>query len=151
MRWEVYAWAILALVLIAAETVAPGAFLMWLGFAAGAMFLLVLAFPDMPLLLQAVLFTVLAFAFVYAYRRWFRDRDRRSDQPALNRRTSALIGRVVKLESAIVRGRGRWRSPTSPRGRSGPTCGGSTPAGRCGGRGRGTSGDRRTRTRRPAR
>ncbi|TKR30821.1 NfeD family protein [Luteimonas gilva] len=107
MRWEVYAWAILALVLIAAETVAPGAFLMWLGFAAGAMFLLVLAFPDMPLLMQAVLFTVLAFAFVYAYRRWFRDRDRRSDQPALNRRTSALIGRVVKLESAIVRGRGR--------------------------------------------
>ncbi len=107
MRWEVYAWAILALVLIAAETVAPGAFLMWLGFAAGAMFLLVLAFPDMPLLLQAVLFTVLAFGFVYAYRRWFRDRDRRSDQPALNRRTSALVGRVVKLESAIVRGRGR--------------------------------------------
>lgn len=107
MRWEVYAWAILALVLIAAETVAPGAFLMWLGFAAGTMFVLVLVFPDMPLLAQAVLFTVLAFGFVWAYRHWFRDRDRRSDQPALNRRTSALVGRVVKLESAIVRGRGR--------------------------------------------
>jgi membrane protein implicated in regulation of membrane protease activity len=107
VRWEVYAWAILALVLIAAETVAPGAFLMWLGFAAGVMFLLVLAFPDMPLLAQAVLFTALAFAFVFAYRKWFRDRDRRSDQPTLNRRTSALIGRVVTLEGAIVRGRGR--------------------------------------------
>jgi membrane protein implicated in regulation of membrane protease activity len=107
MRWEVYAWALLALVLIAAETIAPGAFLMWLGFAAGVMFLVALAFPDLPLLAQAVLFTLLAFAFVFAYRKWFRDRDRVSDQPALNRRTSALIGRTVVLDSAIVRGRGR--------------------------------------------
>ena len=107
MRWEVYVWAVVALVLIAAETIAPGAFLMWLGFAAGVMFLLVLAFPDMPLLAQAVLFTLLSFVFVFIYRKWFRDRDRATDQPALNRRTTALIGRVVTLERAIERGRGR--------------------------------------------
>ncbi len=107
MPWVVYFWAAAALVLIAAETLAPGAFLMWLGFAAGSMFLLVLAFPDMPLLLQAVLFTVLSFAFVFIYRTWFRSRDRISDQPALNRRTAALVGRVVVLERGIERGRGR--------------------------------------------
>ena len=44
MPWVVYFWAVVALVLVAAETLAPGAFLMWLGFAAGSMFLLVLAF-----------------------------------------------------------------------------------------------------------
>jgi hypothetical protein len=107
VRWEVYVWAVVALVLVAAETIAPGAFLMWLGFAAGVMFLLVLAFPDMPLLAQAVLFTLLSFVFVFIYRKWFRDRDRKTDQPALNRRTAALIGRVVTLERAIERGRGR--------------------------------------------
>ena len=107
MRWEVYVWAVVALVLVAAETIAPGAFLMWLGFAAGVMFLLVLAFPDMPLLAQAVLFTLLSFVFVFIYRKWFRDRDRKTDQPALNRRTAALIGRVVTLERAIERGHGR--------------------------------------------
>ncbi len=107
MPWVVYFWAAAALVLIAAETLAPGAFLMWLGFAAGSMFLLVLAFPEMPLLLQAVLFTVLSFGFVFIYRKWFRSRDRVSDQPALNRRTAALVGRVVVLERGIERGRGR--------------------------------------------
>ena len=107
MPWVVYFWAVAALVLVAAETLVPGAFLMWLGFAAGSMFLLVLAFPGMPLLLQAVLFTTLAFGFVFIYRTWFRGRDRVSDQPALNRRAAALVGRVVVLERAIERGGGR--------------------------------------------
>ncbi len=107
MSWQVYAWAGLALLLIAAETVVPGAFLMWLGFAAGVMFLVVLVAPGTPLLVQAILFTVLSFLFVYLYRRWFRDRDRRSDQPALNRRTAQLVGRVVPLTQAIVQGSGR--------------------------------------------
>ena len=107
MRWEVYAWAGLSLLLIAAETVVPGAFLMWLGFAAGVMFLIVLAFGGLPLLAQAVLFTIFSFVFVFVYRKWFRDRDRETDQPALNRRTAQLVGRVVALEQPIVRGYGR--------------------------------------------
>lgn len=107
MRWEVYAWAGLSLLLIAAETLIPGAFLMWLGFAAGVMFLLVLAIPGMPLLAQAVLFTALSFVFVFIYRKWFRDRDRESDQPSLNRRTAQLVGRQVVLEQGIVQGHGR--------------------------------------------
>jgi membrane protein implicated in regulation of membrane protease activity len=107
VRWEVYAWAGLSLLLIAAETLIPGAFLMWLGFAAGVMFLLVLAIPGLPLLTQAVLFTALSFVFVFIYRKWFRDRDRESDQPALNRRTAQLVGRQVLLEQGIVQGHGR--------------------------------------------
>ncbi|CAN5640491.1 NfeD family protein [soil metagenome] len=107
MRWEVYAWAGLSLLLIAAETLIPGAFLMWLGFAAGVMFLVVLLAPGLPLLTQAVLFTVLSFVFVFVYRRWFRDRDRKTDQPALNKRTAQLVGRQVVLERGIVQGRGR--------------------------------------------
>ena len=107
MAWQVSAWAGLALLLIAAETVVPGAFLMWLGFAAGVMFLIVLAAPGVPLLAQAVLFTIFSFLFVWLYLRFFRARDRKTDQPALNRRTAQLVGRVVPLEQAIVQGSGR--------------------------------------------
>lgn len=107
MSWQVYAWAGLALLLIAAETVIPGAFLMWLGFAAGIMFLLLLVAPGIPLLGQAVLFTALSFVFVYAYRRWFRDRDRQSDQPTLNKRTAQLVGRMVTLQQPVIGGTGR--------------------------------------------
>ena len=107
MRWDVFAWAAVALLLFAAEAMAPGAFMLWLGFAAVAVFALVLLFSGIPVLAQAVLFVALSFVSIQVYRRWFRKREKPSDQPALNRRTAALVGRVVPLERAIVDGHGR--------------------------------------------
>ena len=85
---------------------APGAFMLWLGFAAAAMFVVVLLF-DIPVLAQVTLFVVLSFISIQVYRHWFRGHERVSDRPTLNRRTDALVGRVVPLESAITSGRGR--------------------------------------------
>jgi membrane protein implicated in regulation of membrane protease activity len=107
MRWDVFAWAAVALLLFAAEALAPGAFMLWLGFAAVAVFLGVLLVPGMPVLAQVAAFIVLGFVSIQVYRTWFRGRERQSDQPALNRRTAALLGRVVPLERGIVQGRGR--------------------------------------------
>ena len=107
MRWDVFAWAAIALVLFAAETLAPGAFMLWLGFAAVAVFLTVLLLPGIPVLAQVAAFIVLSFISMQVYRKWFRGRERQSDQPALNRRAAALVGRVVPLERGIVQGRGR--------------------------------------------
>lgn len=107
MRWDVFTWAAVALLLFAAETLAPGAFMLWLGFAATAVFLAVLLVPGIPLLAQAAAFVVLSFISIQVYRTWFKGRERTSDQPALNRRTAALVGQVVALERAIVSGRGR--------------------------------------------
>ena len=107
MRVDVVGWAALALLLIAAETLAPGAFMLWMGFAAVAVFVAVLLVPGIPVLAQVAAFVVLSFVSIQVYRRWFRKRERPSDQPALNRRTVALIGRVVPLERAIVDGHGR--------------------------------------------
>ena len=108
MRWDVFAWAAIALLLFAAEALAPGAFMLWLGLAAAAVFLIVLLSPvEIPVLAQAAAFVVLGFASIQVYRKWFRGHERQSDQPALNRRTAALVGRVVSLERAIVDGRGR--------------------------------------------
>ena len=107
MRWDVFTWAAVALLLFAAEALAPGAFMLWLGFAAVVVFLAVVLVPGIPLLAQVAAFIVLSFVSIQFYRRWFRGKEPQSDQPALNRRTAALIGRVVLLERAIVDGRGR--------------------------------------------
>ena len=108
MRWDVFAWAAFALILFAAEAVLPGAFMLWLGLAAAAVFVAVFALPvEIPLLIQVIAFVVLSFVSIRVYQRWFRGRERGSDQPALNRRTAALVGQVVLLDRAIVDGRGR--------------------------------------------
>ncbi|MBO9827475.1 NfeD family protein [Xanthomonas sp. A2111] len=107
MRIEVMAWGALTLLLFAAEALAPGAFMLWMGFAAAAVFLAVLVVPGMPLLLQVGAFVVLSFVSIQVYRTWFRNRARASDQPLLNRRAEQLIGRVVTLDQPIHGGRGR--------------------------------------------
>ncbi|MEG3791466.1 NfeD family protein [Lysobacter sp. CCNWLW3] len=107
MDWQIVTWAAMALLLFAAEALAPGAFMLWLGFAAAAVFVGVLLFPGMPVLAQVAAFVVLSFLSIQMYRTWFRGRERGSDQPALNRRAEQLIGRVVALDRGIVQGRGR--------------------------------------------
>ena len=49
-------WGCLALLLVAAETMVPGLFLLWLGLAAGVVFFIVWALPDLAILGQVVLF-----------------------------------------------------------------------------------------------
>jgi inner membrane protein len=107
MRWDVFTWAAVALLLFAAETLAPGAFMLWLGLAATVVFVGVLLVPGIPVLAQVAAFIVLSFISIQVYRTWFRGHERQSDQPALNRRTAALVGRVVPLERGIAQGRGR--------------------------------------------
>jgi len=106
-NWQVVAWAAVALLLFAAESLAPGAFMLWFGLAATAVFLIVLAVPGLSVLAQVAMFVVLSLVSIQVYRRWFRGRERRSDQPMLNRRAGQLLGRVVPLEHAIVNGVGR--------------------------------------------
>ncbi len=109
MRWgaDTTVWAAIALVLIAAETFMPGAFLLWMGIAAALVWLVVLLVPGLSVLAQVILFVALSVIAVLAYRKWFRRRERPSDRPLLNRRADQLVGRVVPLDRAIVGGRGR--------------------------------------------
>ena len=108
MRIDVFFWAAAALLLLVGEAGAPGAFMLWLAIAAGAMFLLVLVVPGLSLLVQACAFAVLALAAILLWRHWYRGkRATGTDDPVLNRRAAALVGRVVPLERAIVNGHGR--------------------------------------------
>lgn len=108
MRTDLIVWGCLALALMAAETLVPGAFLLWLGFAAAAVWLLLWVLPLSPLW-QVIAFTVLAFVSVAIYIKFFRDQEKPSDQPLLNRRGEQLVGQVFALEQAIVDGRGRLK------------------------------------------
>jgi membrane protein implicated in regulation of membrane protease activity len=107
VRIEVIFWASLALLLIAAETLAPGVFMLWLGFAAAVVFAIVLLVPGIPPLWQAVAFVILSFALIAVYRYFFRKSDKQSDQPLLNRKAEQFIGKVLPLHQAIVNGQGR--------------------------------------------
>lgn len=109
MRGDMVLWAALAVLLIAAESFVPGAFLLWLGLAAAGVFVLVGLVEGLGVLAQVVAFVVLAFLSIGIYRRWFRRRGERSDQPLLNRRAEQLVGRVVPLQAAIADGQGRVR------------------------------------------
>src|SRR3546814_18937511 len=107
MRWDVFAWAAVTLALFAAEAMAPGAFMLWLGFASAAVFLGVLVVPGIPLLAQVGAFVVLSFVSIQVYRRWFLGREPQSDQPALTRTPAALGGQAPVLQAALSYGRGR--------------------------------------------
>lgn len=107
MRWEVFAWLTAALLLVGAEVLIPGAFMVWLGVAAAAVFVIVWLIPGIPFLGQAILFVVLGFIAILISRKWYGKQPVETDQPALNRRTAQLVGRVVALERGIQRGSGR--------------------------------------------
>ncbi|TZF91769.1 NfeD family protein [Cognatilysobacter lacus] len=100
-------WAILALVLVAAELLAPGAFMLWLGIAAAATAALVFMVPTLATVWQVVAFAVLSVVSVLVCLRFFRRQPQASDRPALNRRAEQLVGSVTTLVRPIVDGRGR--------------------------------------------
>lgn len=107
MRWDVVGWAAVALLLFAAEALAPGAFMLWMGFAAVVVFVGVLVVPGTSLLAQVAAFVLLSFVSIQIYRRWFRKGEPQSDRPHLNQRANSLVGHVAPLDQAIVNGRGR--------------------------------------------
>jgi membrane protein implicated in regulation of membrane protease activity len=103
-----YGWWLLALVLVAAEMIAPGYFLLWIGIAAGAMGLLTLVVPGLSALVQAIAFALLSIAACLVYWKYIRPlAEQRNDQPLLNQRGQRMVGRRVIVVEAIVNGRGK--------------------------------------------
>ena len=100
-------WAVLALILIGLETMAPGILLLWLGFAAVGVFAVMALGFKLSVLGQTLLFVVLSFISVGIYFRYFRKAGQKSDQPLLNRKQDQLIGKHINLETAIINGDGR--------------------------------------------
>jgi len=103
-----YGWWLLALVLIGAEMIAPGYFLLWIGVAAGVMGVITLMAPALPAIAQALVFALLAIVTCTIYWKFIRPlAEHRNDQPLLNRRGEKLVGQRFVLTEAIVNGRGK--------------------------------------------
>lgn len=100
-------WLILAVVLIILEILMPGAYFLWMGVSAaivgGAMFV----FPQMPILVQVLIFAVLSVITVVMYKSYRKKNPLVTDEPALNRRGEQYIGRSFTLEEPIVNGEGK--------------------------------------------
>jgi hypothetical protein len=100
-------WLVGGLALCAAETLAPGAFLIWIGAAAVAVGV-VEFFVPVELTPALLLFAALVIAFVFVGRRVYGSLDSGAPQLPLSR-AHALIGKEFYLEDAIERGYGRIR------------------------------------------
>jgi inner membrane protein len=116
-------WFVLGLALVAAEIVAPGLFLFWLGLAAAAV-ALASYLVELSWHWQFILFAIAALAFVFVGRS-LAARSRTTDAPHLNERGKAMIGRILILHEPISAGIGQvkvddsvWRvtGPDAPRG-----------------------------------
>jgi len=117
----------LAGLLLILELTAPAFFFLWLAIAAGAVGLILMAFPAMPLETQLVVFSIASIVSVFAWRKYRESRPIQSDQPNLNRRGHQYIGRVFTLSDPISNGEGKvtvddstWRvkGPDLPAGTS---------------------------------
>jgi membrane protein implicated in regulation of membrane protease activity len=103
-----WAWIIAGLILLGVEVLAPGNVFVWFGVAAlitgGFAFI-----TDFGWQVDTVLFVVLAVVLVVAGRRYFARSAPASEQPFLNQRAAALVGRNTVLAEPIVNGDGRIR------------------------------------------
>lgn len=101
-----WAWLALGVLLAAAEIVAPGFFLIWLGFAAIVTGLIAWILP-IGIPAQLGIFAVLSFVALYGARRWLMANPITTTDPYLNQRAGRLIGEVLMVTKAIENGRGR--------------------------------------------
>lgn len=101
-------WMIGGVLLLAAEIIAPGFFLVWIGTAAIVTGIFALLF-GIGIAGQLALFALYAAIAVYVARRWYMARPVESEDPALNDRMARLQGRIVTVVEAIDDHNGRVR------------------------------------------
>ncbi len=101
-------WLIAGLLLVSAEMLLPGLYLLYIGIAALFTGAIAWALP-IGIEWQFASFAVLAITSVFIGRRWTSSNAIASDDPLLNDRIGRLIGSQVVLVEAIVGGQGRAR------------------------------------------
>jgi membrane protein implicated in regulation of membrane protease activity len=102
-----WAWLVAGLLLCLAETLAPGAFLIWIGLAGLAIGAVDFVFP-LGLEAQTLGFAVLAAALALVGKRFYGSVLGKGDAEPVSR-AQALVGHEFFLESEIARGYGRMR------------------------------------------
>ena len=105
-----WAWWILGIVLLVAEIVVPGNFLVWVGIAGLLTGLLSNLFWETSWWVwevQWLTFAALSALSLWLGRNWLHRNRGLTDEPTLNQRGASLIGRTADLIDPIHNGRGR--------------------------------------------
>ncbi len=105
-----WSWLIFGVILLGAEILVPGNFLIWVGVAGiitGGLSLLLWQAPWWMWEVQWLVFAVLSVISVFVGRRWLIRSNATSEEPTLNERGASLIGRTADLIDPIVNGHGR--------------------------------------------
>ena len=101
-------WAIAGVLLLIAEIIAPGFFLVFIGVAALATGAFTLLF-GMPLAFQLILFTIYALVAVMIGRKVYANQAADSSDPLLNDRVARMVGKSVTVIEAVDEHSGRVR------------------------------------------
>ena len=101
-------WMIGGILLLIAEVIAPGFFLVFIGVAALATGAFTLLF-DMPLPFQLILFTIYALVAVMIGRKVYSNQAVDSTDPLLNDRAARLLGKSVTVIESVDEHSGRVR------------------------------------------
>ncbi|MGA7116622.1 MAG: NfeD family protein, partial [Hyphomicrobium sp.] len=113
-----WSWLVVALVLMALETIVPGVHFLWFGLAAFIVGLLVAvagalgAAEAFPFGVQLVVFALIAVATVFGVKR-MTGASPSDHHPDINAPGSQFIGRIIVVEDAITGGRGKVRAGDS--------------------------------------
>lgn len=107
-------WFGIAAILLIAEVLVSGGFLLWIGISAAVVGILVWIFPhEISWGIQMLLFGVGALVSSVLWWAYLRRNPSKTDEPRLNLRNEQYIGRIFALSEAIVNGRGKIRSGDS--------------------------------------
>lgn len=101
-------WLVLGGILLAAEMLGTGGYLLWSGIAAVATGLLVWVLP-LSWEIQGVCFALLTLSAAFLWWRWLNTRPSSPPGEMLNQRGQQLIGRKLRLASSLTNGRGHIR------------------------------------------
>jgi inner membrane protein len=103
----IWFWWIVAGVLLLFELMTPGVFAMWLALAAASVGITDY-FVDLSWQLELLVFAGFALVYVYLAGPWYsKSKLQNSDQPNLNQRIYAFVGKSFVLAEPIVNGQGK--------------------------------------------
>lgn len=103
-------WLILGFILLTLELIIPGVFIMWWGFSAIILAILIALLPDLSQAIQMSIFAILALVFSLIWWKYQHHKDKQDDKATvLNSREHSMIGTqgliVETLENGIARGK----------------------------------------------
>lgn len=107
-EWTFWHWLVTGFVLLIAEILVPGVFLLWWGLAAIIIGGLLKWLPDLPIATQIIIFAVLAIVLSVIWWKYQYGKDKIDQSTtALNQRDHAMIGSIGKVQEMSESGIGR--------------------------------------------